>query len=103
MGEKKASRRASLSAEGRLVRTQIQFTKTQSSRLKTLASSRGLSVADLVRRAVDTLLRSGVSIDIEEKRRRAVAAAGRFRSGVSDLSVNHDRYLEDSFSGKKAD
>ncbi|MCJ7486568.1 MAG: ribbon-helix-helix domain-containing protein [Candidatus Aminicenantes bacterium] len=36
--------------------------------------------------------------DMAELRRRAIAAAGRFRSGVSDLSSAHDRYLEDGFA-----
>ena len=36
--------------------------------------------------------------DMVELRRRAVAAAGRFRSGVADLSTAHDRYLEDGFA-----
>ena len=36
--------------------------------------------------------------DIAELRRRAIAAAGRFRSGVTDLSTAHDRYLEDGFA-----
>jgi Arc/MetJ-type ribon-helix-helix transcriptional regulator len=31
--------------------------------------------------------------DPEELRRRATAAAGRFESGVSDLSIDHDKYL----------
>ncbi|OGD34260.1 MAG: hypothetical protein A2V45_06700 [Candidatus Aminicenantes bacterium RBG_19FT_COMBO_58_17] len=31
--------------------------------------------------------------DAAEVRRRAIAAAGRFRSGVEDLSLNHDKYL----------
>jgi predicted DNA-binding protein len=37
-------------------------------------------------------------IDPAERRRRAIAAAGRFRSGISDLSLNHDKHLEDSYS-----
>lgn len=36
--------------------------------------------------------------DMAELRRRAIAAAGRFRSGVADLSSAHDRYLEDGFA-----
>jgi predicted DNA-binding protein len=36
-------------------------------------------------------------IDLEERQGRAIAAAGRFRSGISDLSSNHDKYLEDSY------
>jgi predicted DNA-binding protein len=41
-----------------------------------------------------------VSTDIiapEERRRRAIAAAGRFRSGFKDLSSHHDKHLEDSY------
>lgn len=37
--------------------------------------------------------------DMAELRRRAIAASGRFRSGVADLSTAHDRYLEDGFAG----
>lgn len=43
--------------------------------------------------------------DLPERRRRAIAAAGKFRSGAADLSSNHDRYLEEVFAedlqGKK--
>jgi predicted DNA-binding protein len=37
-------------------------------------------------------------IDQDERRQRALAAAGRFRSGKSDISINHDKYLEDAYS-----
>ena len=37
--------------------------------------------------------------DMVERRRRAIAAAGKFRSGVADLSSDHDRYLEEAFAG----
>ncbi|UCE40572.1 MAG: ribbon-helix-helix protein, CopG family [Candidatus Aminicenantes bacterium] len=40
-------------------------------------------------------------IDQDERRRRALAAAGRFRSGISDISINHDKYLEDAYSAIK--
>ena len=33
----------------------------------------------------------------EVSKHRALAAVGRFRSEVGDLSVNHDRHLEDAF------
>lgn len=33
--------------------------------------------------------------DISELRRRAIAAAGRFESGLPDLSIGHDRHLTD--------
>lgn len=37
-------------------------------------------------------------IDNEERRQRAIAAAGRFRSDISDLSLKHDEYLEDIYA-----
>ena len=36
--------------------------------------------------------------DLAERRRRAIAAAGKFRSGLADLSSDHDRYLEEAFA-----
>ena len=36
--------------------------------------------------------------DAAERRRRAIAVAGRFHSGAADLSSNHDRYLDDAFA-----
>jgi hypothetical protein len=34
----------------------------------------------------------------EDRRKRAIAAAGRFRSGVTDLSTRHDEYLEEAYT-----
>jgi len=81
-----------------MVRTQIQLTKEQANALKKIALSRHLSIAELIRQAVDTMIKSGAVIDTEERRKRAVDAAGRFSSGLRDLSTEHDKYLEDAFS-----
>lgn len=76
-----------------MVRTQIQLTEKQARALKELASRRDVSVAELVRQAVDLLLESEPYTDMDERRRRAIAAAGRFRSGQKDVSERHDDYL----------
>jgi hypothetical protein len=39
---------------------------------------------------------SSEEIDAEE-RRRAIAAAGQFHSGASDISEKHDEYLVEAF------
>jgi hypothetical protein len=91
---------ASLSKErlkGRLVRTQIQLDEGQAERLKAVAASRGLSMAEWIRRAVDSALLTGGLPDKEEQRRRAIAASGRFDSSVTDISVEHDKYLAEAF------
>jgi hypothetical protein len=81
-----------------MVRTQVQLTEQQAKALKKLASSRHLSIAEIIRQAVDTMIRSNIVVDAEERRKRALDAAGRFRSGLRDLSTEHDKYLEEAFS-----
>ena len=82
-----------------MIRTQVQLTEEQVRALKSLSSARQVSVAELIRQSVGVLIRSGREIDIEERRRRAIAAAGRFRSGTSDISAKHDEYLVEAFQG----
>ena len=80
-----------------MIRTQIQLREEQVRILKELASARGVSMAELIRQSVDTLIRSSKGVDKEEQRRRAIAAAGRFRSGKSDVSSEHDHYLVEAY------
>ena len=82
-----------------MIRTQVQLTEEQARVLKNLASIRQVSVAELIRQSVDALIRSSREIDTEERRRRAIAAAGRFHSGASDISAKHDEYLVEAFQG----
>jgi len=54
-------------------------------------------MAELIRRAVDLLTSSPDTNAITERKNRALAIAGRFHSGLSDVSVRHDDYLADAF------
>lgn len=79
-------------------RTQILLTKDQAAELRDRAQKEGESLASLVRRAVDRLLRgTGEHGGREQAKQRALAAVGRFRSGVTDLSTRHDHYLDDGY------
>lgn len=80
-----------------MIRTQIQLTEEQSAALKELAAREKVSVAALIRRGMDYYLRVFASVSDEERRQRALAIAGRFRTRVSDLSTNHDRYLAEDY------
>jgi replication initiation and membrane attachment protein DnaB len=79
-----------------MVRTQIQLTEEQSKTLKKIAGKKHLSVAELIRQGVSTLMKTG-EVSMEERKERAIAAAGRFRSGKKDVSVRHDDYLAEAF------
>lgn len=76
-----------------MVRTQIQLTKEQIKALKKIALSRHLSIAGIIRQAVDTVIRTNAMVDIEERRKRAIDVVGRFSSGKRDISRKHDTYL----------
>jgi len=80
-----------------MVRTQIQLTERQAAALKKLSISRHQSISELIRQAVDTMIKTGAVVDVEDKRKRALAIVGRFRSGKRDISKEHDKYLGESF------
>lgn len=80
-----------------MVRTQIQLTESQAEALKKIAGAKHLSVAELIRRSVDNMIKSSTTLDREEMVRRAIAAAGRFESKETDISINHDKYLAEDF------
>jgi ribbon-helix-helix CopG family protein len=80
-----------------MVRTQIQLTENQLDSLKRLSTASGRSIADLIREAVDLCLRKQIAANLDERMKRALAAAGRFSSGVADVSAHHDHYLAEAF------
>ncbi len=80
-----------------MVRTQIQLTEEQVKALKKIALSRHLSIAEIIRQSVDTVIRTNTVVDIEERRKRAIDIVGRFSSGKRDISRKHDRYLVEAF------
>lgn len=78
-----------------MIRTQISMTDEQQEALRRLAAARRVSQAAVFREALDEVLaRDARSRRIE----RARSAIGRYRSGESNLAVDHDAALDDAFS-----
>ena len=79
----------------RMIRTQIQLTEEQATKLKQVASERKVSVAEVIRRAIDRDLTE----DETSPGDRAIEAVRRshFRSGNSDIAERHDDYLAQDF------
>ncbi|MDN5344207.1 MAG: hypothetical protein PWQ18_318 [Clostridia bacterium] len=80
-----------------MIRTQAQLTEEQYNALKKISAAKKISMAELIRLGVEQVL-SNSNIGNEERVQRALKAAGRFRSGVKNLSRNHDAYLTEAFS-----
>lgn len=80
-----------------MVRTQIQLTEKQARMLRGLSKVKKVSMAELIRQGVELLLRNS-SVDVDERRKKAIQAIGRFSSGTRDTSEKHDKYLSEAFS-----
>ena len=79
-----------------MVRTQVQLTESQIARLRELSADRGVSIAAIVREAVDrTLSESARAADWA----LALSVLGKYRDpeGATDVSTNHDEYLADAY------
>ena len=80
-----------------MVRTQIQLSEEQAKAIKRMAAAQGMSMAEVIRRAVDEVIITSPAGDSKERHQRALAIAGKFRSGKRDISSNHDRYLAEAY------
>jgi len=82
-----------------MVRTQIQITEQQAEEDKRIARARRVSAAEIIREALDHLIRSGTGVTIaaEDRRARALNAVGKFSSGKREISRKHDKYLSEAF------
>jgi hypothetical protein len=81
-----------------MVRTQIQVTEEQASRLKSVAATKGISIAEFIRQSLDTALAREPMASRDDAYERAARASGRFRSGASDTSVRHDDHLAEAYT-----
>ena len=80
-----------------MVRTQIQLTEEQARKVKRIAARRGVPMAEVIRDAVEEVIRSNRHGVREEKRKQAVEILGKFRSGKRDVSKKHDSYISEAF------
>ena len=80
-----------------MIRTQVQLTDRQLKALRQASSATGRSVADLIRQGVDQYLAGRNEVGREERIERAIRIAGKFSSGLADISANHDRHLAEAY------
>lgn len=72
---------------------EIRLSEAKSRRLRELAAEQSKSVDELILEAVARLLQRSGSPYSEERKRRALSAAGRFRSGDHAIARDHDHHL----------
>ncbi len=75
-----------------MIRTQVSLTEDQMRRLRRTAADRGVSIAAVIREAVEQIVPEE-DADRMARQRRAFALAGAFHSGHRDTSEHHDEVL----------
>ena len=90
-----------------MIRTIVQLTEEQLNALKELAKARNVSVANLVRESVEQYVTTATQeTEREEKRLQALDFIRKIKDGEvqshdiegkTDVSVNHDKYLEEIY------
>lgn len=80
-------------------RTQISLEPEQAERLRRLARDRGVSMAHLIRDAVDRTYGTADTESIDAKWDRALRAIRESTSGsgLPDVGVEHDKYLDEIY------
>ena len=86
-----------------MVRTQIQFDKEDLEALRRMAAEEGVSVSELVRRAMKDLMRRYQQPTRRELMERALSVAGKHDSGLPDLAERHDHYLAEAIAEEAKD
>lgn len=79
-----------------MIRMQIQLTDAQAAALRRRANARRMSMAAVVREAVERELATGGEGQVAWA--RALAAVGRYRGDPANVSVEHDAYLDEAYS-----
>ncbi|HVF73622.1 MAG TPA: ribbon-helix-helix protein, CopG family [Acidimicrobiales bacterium] len=70
------------------VRIEARLTDDQARAVQVAAAARGISIAEVIREALDQHLTT------HSRRQRAVRAIGGYRSGRTDISISHDDAFE---------
>jgi len=79
-----------------MIRMQIQLTEDQAAALRRRASARRVSMAAVVREAVDKELATGSERPAAWA--RALAVVGRYGGDPANVSVEHDAFLDEAYS-----
>ena len=77
-----------------MIRTQIQLTERQAASLKRIARERRVSMAAVIRDAVDFVTEEA---DRRARVEHAIASLEGFTGGGHDTARDHDIYLEDAY------
>ena len=79
-----------------MIRTQIQLTEEQAAKLRRIAAERGVSMAEVIRDAVELLPDRDDRADLWARALTAIRHGYPDREGKTDVSIKHDEYFAEA-------
>lgn len=79
-----------------MVTARAILTEEEMQALRSLATREGIPVDAVIRRGINAVLQAPDDAEVEDRRQRALAAIGAFRSGLHDVSERHDDSLAEA-------
>ena len=80
-----------------MIRTQIQLREEQAIYVKSIAAEEDISMAEVIRQAVELLQETREKPTKQELMLRSLEIFGKYGSEESDISINHDKYLNEVY------
>ncbi|MBS4029549.1 MAG: hypothetical protein KGZ58_13050 [Ignavibacteriales bacterium] len=81
-----------------MITKQITLTEKEEEFLEKISHERKITVEEIIRQSINSLVQQTSMTDREELKKRALSLAGKYDSGLSDVSVHHDDYLAEAYS-----
>ena len=80
-----------------MIRTQIQLREAQAVYVKRVAAAENISMAEVIRQAIELLQQTRSKSSKRELMQRALTVFDRYDAGENDISSNHDAYLDEAY------
>ena len=81
-----------------MIRVQIQLRRAQALALRKMAAEQRVSIAELIRRALDQTLNARAPLSGRRHMERLRTRMERFDPGIKDLAERHDHDLAEAFA-----
>jgi hypothetical protein len=81
-----------------MVTKQITFTEQEIETLEKFSKEQNISLEEFIHQRLNVSAKQNKTKDREELIKKAMSMAGKFDSGLTDVSVNHDEYLADAYA-----
>lgn len=79
-----------------MAQTQIELTDEQMTALEKLAKEQNTSLPQLIQDNIKKLITEPAAKYTPAQKQQALDIVGKFKSGLNDLSTNHDKYFAET-------